>query len=492
MTGLLIIPPLTALLALLCWRRPALQAWSGLAGTVALAMAAVGLLVAVNHGGVQVLHVGGWIAPQGIALVADPLAAALCVVAAVVGIAAVLAARADHDDQAKHPAWQPLVQLLLWGVCGAFTTGDLFNLFVWFEVMLMASFTLLALGGGRERLEGAVKYVAINLVGSALFLSGCGILYGLCGTLNMADLARVIAAAGTGPGIQAALGCLLAAFLLKSAAFPLFAWLPASYHTASPATAALFSALLTKVGVYAVLRLTVTIAPLNGTPLAPVLGVVALATMAVGVLGAATQMELRRILAFHIVSQVGYMLLGIAMGSALALAATAFYLIHHILVKSALFLAVGVAAARGGGEDVRGLGGLRHAPWLYAGFLVGAASLAGIPPLSGFFAKLAVVRAAVEAQAFVALAVALGVGFLTLYSMIKIHREVFAKPGRDGDAAPAPRPGDRWSVGAVLLLAAGTVAIGVLAGPLWAWCLETGAGLVERRPYLDAVLGGAP
>mgnify|MGYP000027916871 CR=1 FL=1 len=489
MTGLLVIPPLTALVLLALWGRPRLQAAVSLAGMLALLGAAAHLLLEVAPGGILVWAVGGWPAPLGIVLVADRLAAALVVVSTLVGVACVLAARSPHDDPARHPAWHPLVHLLMWGVCGAFCTGDLFNLFVWFEVMLMASFTLIALGGGRERLEGAVKYVAMNLVSSVLFLCGCGILYGVCGTLNMADLARIISAADTPPAVQAAGGCLLAAFLLKSAAFPLFAWLPASYHTAAPATAALFSALLTKVGIYAVLRLTVTIMPLSGTLLQPILLWVALATMAVGVLGAATQMELKRILSFHIVSQVGYMLLSIAIGGATALAAAVFYLIHHILVKSNLFLIVGLAAAHGGAEDVRRLGGLRRFPLLYAGFLISAASLAGIPPFSGFFAKLATVRAAAEAGQWVAVAVALAVGFLTLYSMVKIHREAFAK---EAPAAPVPLAGAGWATTAVLVLATGTVLIGLGAGPLWRWSLAVGNELAARTPYIDAVLKATP
>lgn len=489
MTGLIVIPPLTTLALLALWGRPRLQAAVSLTGAVALLAAALHLLMAVVSGGIVVWAVGDWAAPLGIVLVADRLAAALVAVSTVVGVACVLAARSPHDEPARHPAWHPLVHLLLWAVCGAFCTGDLFNLFVWFEVMLMSSFTLIALGGGRERLEGAVKYVAMNLVSSVLFLCGCGILYGVCGTLNMADLARIIGAAGTPPAVQAAGGCLLAAFLLKSAAFPLFAWLPASYHTATPATAALFSALLTKVGVYAVLRLTITIMPLGGTLLQPILLWLALATMTVGVLGAATQMELKRILAFHIVSQVGYMLLGIALGGATALAATVFYLVHHILVKSNLFLVAGLAAAHGGAEDVRRLGGLRRYPLLYAGFLVSAASLAGIPPLSGFFAKLATVRAACEAGHWVAVAVALGVGFLTLYSMVKIHREVFAK---EPEVQPVSVPGGGWTMAGVVMLAVGTVLIGLGAGVLWLWSLSVGGELATRTPYIDAVLRGPP
>ncbi|MCC6132846.1 MAG: Na+/H+ antiporter subunit D [Acidobacteria bacterium] len=488
MTAVLVIPPVTALILLALWGKPRWQAWVSLAGVLALFAAAARLLLDVAPGRVLVWAAGGWPVSLGIAFAVDRLSASLVTVSVLVGVAAILSSRSHHDDQAREPAWHPLVHLLLWAVCGAFMTGDLFNLFVWFEVMLMASFTLIALGGGRERLEGAVKYVAINLVSSVVFLSGCGILYGVCGTLNMAALSRIARSTGEpSAALLAAAGCLLAAFLLKSAAFPLFAWLPASYHTAAPATAALFSALLTKVGVYAVLRLTVTVLPLGTTILQAVLFVLALATMAVGVLGAATQMELKRILAFHIVSQVGYMLLAVALGTPAALAAAVFYLVHHILVKSNLFLVAGLAAAEGGSEDVRALGALRMRPALYAGFLISAASLAGLPPLSGFFAKLATVKAAFEAGEWVAGGLALAVGFLTLYSMVKIHREAFAK---EAVTPLVEVPGSRWALSGILLLAAGTVVIGLTAGRLWRFSLDVGQELAARTPYVEAVLGG--
>ncbi|MCX8039957.1 MAG: proton-conducting transporter membrane subunit [Planctomycetota bacterium] len=487
MTAILVLPPVIALLALALLRWPALQRRVSIGGGGLLALAAVNLAFGLEPGEIRVWVLGGWPAPLGIVWVADRLAAALVAVAAFVGAAALVAASAGHDEARQHPLWHPLAHLLLWAVCGAFLTGDLFNLFVWFEVMLMASFVLMALGGGRERLEGAVKYVAMNLISSVLFLCGCGILYGVCGTLNAADLARVIGARPE-PAVLAGGGCLLAAFLLKSAAFPLFAWLPASYHTTTPATAALFSALLTKVGVYAVLRLTVTVMPIAETPLQPLLLWLSLATMVVGVLGAATQMELKRILAFHIISQVGYMLLGIALGSAPALAAAAFYLIHHIIVKSNLFLIAGLAAAQGGSDDVRRLGGLRQHPALYAGFIIAAGSLAGLPPLSGFFAKLATVRAASELAQWTAVVVALLVGFFTLYSMLKIHREVFAKDAPSSPAAASTGSGS--ALVAIVGLAAVTVGIGIAAGMLWRWALSVGAELAARTPYITAVLGG--
>ena len=485
MISLLLLPPIQALVLLLLWRRPRLQFYASLTGAALLFGCAVHLLATVNRDGIQVLAVGGWAPPLGIALVVDRLAAALCVAATLAGLAAVLASRAGHDRQPDHPAWHPLTHLLLWAVCGAFRAGDLFNLYVWFEVMLMSSFVLITLGGGRARMEGAVKYVALNLVSSALFLSGCGLVYGATGTLNFADIARALPSAGPmPPAMVGAAGCLLAAFLLKAGAFPFYSWLPASYPTTGPATVALFSGLLTKVGAYAVLRFTSTVVPLGNLPQGPMLMVIAVVTMLAGVAAAATQMDLRRILSIHIVSQIGYVLLGLAIGGAAGLAAAVFFMLHLIPVKSGLFLAAGVAEAAGGSGDVRRLGGLGARPFLYAAFLLGAASLAGLPPFSGFFAKLGMIRCAFSAGAWLAGAAALGTGFLTLYSMVKIHREVFAKPAPQ---PPAPTPGAGWAYAGLGLLTAAGLLLALAAGPVGAWCREVGEELALRTPYLHAV-----
>jgi len=294
----LLIPLTAAVASILTRRSRAAQRVLAVAGTTALLAAGLLLLAAVRSDGILASQMGSWRAPFGITLVADLLAAVMVVITGIVGMAAVIFSLGSIDRERESAGYYPLVHALLFGVCGAFLTGDLFNLYVWFEVMLLASFVLLALGGGRAALEGSVKYVVLSLLSSTLFLTAAGLIYGVVGTLNMADVAVHLGEAAS-PGLQAALGMLLlVAFGLKAAIFPLFFWLPASYHTAPPAVSALFAGLLSKVGVFALIRTFTLIIPLTDTTRS-VLLLIAVLTMVTGVLGAAAQGEFRRILGFH-------------------------------------------------------------------------------------------------------------------------------------------------------------------------------------------------
>lgn len=227
----LIIPLATAVAGLFAWNRRELQRLLGVCGTTALLGAGVALLTIVQRQGVVSVQAGNWPAPFGITLVADLFSAVMVVVAGAMGLAVAVYSLASADIEHESLGYHPLMQVLLLGVCGSLLTGDLFNLYVWFEVMLIASFVLLALGGRRQQMEGAIKYVALNLIASAFFLAGIGILYGVAGTLNMADLARQLRAVPHGGTVPVIAALLFAAFGIKSAVFPLFFWLPASYHT---------------------------------------------------------------------------------------------------------------------------------------------------------------------------------------------------------------------------------------------------------------------
>jgi len=484
-----LVPLATAIacLALRPWRGA--QRATSVAGALAHLAVGVALLARVDATGIEVMQMGGWAAPFGISLVADLLAAILVLLTGITGVAVAVYSLGSIDAGREHHGYHPLFHVLLMGVSMAFLTGDLFNLYVAFEVMLMASFVLLALGGERAQLEGAVKYVSLNLLSSAVFLAAVGVLYGVAGTLNMADLALAVQR-GTAPGLVTTLACLfLVAFGIKAAVFPLFFWLPASYHTPPVAVSAIFAGLLTKVGVYALLRaftlvFTGDTALTHGLILA-----VAVLTMATGVLGAAAQFEFRRVLSFHIVSQIGYMVLGLGLFTPLALAGTVFYLMHHIVVKTNLFLIGGIVRRLGGTLDLAALGGLyRRRPGLALLFLVPAFSLAGIPPLSGFWGKLVLVKAGIEAGQHAATAVALAVSLLTLYSMTKLWNEAFWKEppqGREVSAAPVP-----WTLlGPVVALAAITVAVGLGAGPVFDLANRAAAQLADPSQYVRAVLG---
>ncbi len=489
-----LIPLAACALTAVLRSRPQAQRAVTAAAAAALLLAA-GLLVAqVLAQGVIASQMGDWPAPFGITMVADLLAAAMVGITALMYAATAVYAHADQGVRAEEGLWHPLLAALVLGVCGAFLAGDLFNLYVWFEVMLIASFGLLVLGGGREQLDAAVKYAVLNLVATTVFLIAVGLAYGLTGTLNLADMAQRMPQVPN-QGAAAAVGfLLLAAFGAKAAVFPLFFWLPASYHTAIAPVAAIFAGLLTKVGVYAILRLVTLVFPAGQEWLAPLLWVVAAGTMVVGVLGAAAHWDIRRILSFHIISQIGYMIVGIAIATPFAIAGAVLYVIHHIIVKANLFLVAGAISRAGGSFSLAALGGLwRRDPWLGILFAIPALSLAGLPPLSGFWAKLFVVKSGFDAGWYVLAAIALGTGVLTLYSMLKIWLEAFWKEPPEG-AQPLVLSGRERALllGPVAALALVTLTIGLWAQPFAAYALAAGEQLAGREAYIAAVLGARP
>lgn len=487
----LLLPLATAAATAILWRHPAAQRAISLASTLLLLVASTGLLAHTLDRGPLAGQMGGWPSPFGIALVVDVFAAMMLVITGLMAVAVTLYARGPGAAERDRAGFHPLLHSLLLGVCGAFSTGDLFNLYVWFEVMLIASFGLLVIERTRAQIDGAIRYVALNLVGTTFFLLAVGLLYGLTGTLNMADLARTVPAVENRGALRAVAILLLIAFGAKAAVFPLFNWLPAAYHTASMPVAAIFAALLTKVGVYAIIRVITLIFADEAAFLSPIVAVIAMATMVTGVLGAAAHYDVRRILSFHIVSQIGYMLIGVALMTPLALAGSVFYVVHHIVVKANLFLIAGAMQQAGGSFGLRRLGGMwARYPLLGMIFLVPALSLAGVPPLSGFWGKLAVIRASLEAEAYLIAFVALLVGLLTLYSMVKIWNEAFWK------RAPVPVEPAPWTrrerlatFAPIVVLAATTLAIGLSIDPLMSISIAAADGLVDPAGYIAAVLG---
>ena len=501
----IIIPLLTACACLLSGHRARLQRALAVLGAGGLLVAAIRLFARVWMDGVLVLDVGGWQAPFGITLVADTLAALMVLVAALMHLAVSVYSLTNVDTRRQRYGYFAFMNIMLMGVCGAFLTGDLFNLYVWFEVMLIGSFVLLVLGGGRAQMEAGIKYVTLSLLSSALFLAGVGVIYGIAHTLNMAHLSQRLAlAAETDPWlVVAASVLLLLSFGLKAAVFPLYFWLPASYHTPSPAVSAIFAGLLTKVGVYALIRVFTVVLPHSDYTLNLLL-ITAGLTMLLGVLGAVSQSRIRRILSFHIVSQIGYMVMGLALlvspdpvVQRLGVAAAVFYIAHHIVVKTNLFLIGGTVRALAGTERLDQLGGLlNRAPWLAILFLIPALSLAGLPPLSGFWAKLAIIKAGFEAQQYTLTVVALFAGLLTLVSMLKIWNEAFWKPAPDdetstdnsGQRRPQPRQ-LALLVTPSVVLAVLTLAIGLYPQALLSASQRAATELLDRSGYVQAVIG---
>jgi multicomponent Na+:H+ antiporter subunit D len=470
----ILLPLATALLTAFLPERSGARQVVGLAGALLLLLAASGLMLTLPAGARLSLALGDWPLPYGIELAADALSAGLVLVAAVLGLAAMLYRLGREDDEPGLVA-SPLAHGLMASVCAVFLAADLFNLYVWFELMLITTLGLLVRRGTPRGSEAAFKYLALNLLGTLVLLVAVALIYGASGQLNFAALRL----AGQDPELAAGmvpyLALLLLALLLKAGALPLFAWLPASYHALPPAALGLVGGLLTKVAAYVLLRLTGEVFSLPQLWL-EALGWLALLTMVAGVLGAAYHWDVRRVLALHIVSQVGYLLLGVALASPAGAAGTAFFAVHNILVKANLFLIAGLMWAGAGHFDLRRLGGLYPArPLLALLFLVSAFSLVGIPPSTGFWGKFLLVREAFEQGRYVWGGVALAVGFLTLYSMSKIWLEGFWKPHPAG--AMGVRNDGSWpALGVVLALSALILAMGLYPEPFLQWAQSATQG----------------
>ena len=518
-----LIPLTAAALTLIAGRRPRLQR---LITVVALGavLAVCGVLVYLtDRDGTQALHVGGWgptgagLGPLGITLVADRLSALMLVVSAIVLLAVVFYAIGqgirDGDDRQPVSIFLPTYLVLSAGVCTAFLAGDLFNLYVGFEVLLSASFVLLTIGASEERVRAGISYVMVSMVSSLIFLIGLALIYAATGTLNMAELSlRLHDISG---GTRGALfAVLLVAFGIKAAVFPLSAWLPDSYPTAPAPVTAVFAGLLTKVGVYAIIRAHSLLFQAGG--LNEVLLVAALLTMLVGILGAIAQSDIKRLLSFTLVSHIGYMVFGIALSSRLGMSGAIYYVAHHIVVQTTLFLVVGLIERQAGASTLRRLGGLAAAsPLLAFVFMVPALNLGGIPPFSGFIGKVALLEAGSQDGSVLAWLLVGGsvvTSLLTLYVVARVWTKAFwraradAPDGAMADSAPSALLADysqdvafddrgdvgRMPIGMVAptmgLIAVG-LALTVAAGPIFGFSDRAADEVLDRGQYISAVLG---
>src|SRR6478672_3420541 len=431
----IILPISGAALTLVASRRPRVQR------TISVTVVSVQLLVElvmitqVTRNGPMVMHIGGWTAPLGITLVADELAAFMMVVSTVVSLAVLVygisQGVADREVGPEVPIsiFHPTFLILVTGISNAFVAGDLFNLFVSFEILLTASYVLLTSGGTKERLRAGAPYIVVSLLSSLIFLAAIAMIYGATGTVNMADLSVKLAALPA--GIVAVLqAMLLVAFGVKAAVFPMSQWLPDSYPSAPAPVTAVFAGLLTKVGIYAIIRVQTLLFPTGsyGT----LLMIAALLTMVVGILGAVSQSGIKRMLSFTLVSHIGYMLFGVALGSQTGLSFAFYYGAHHILVQTALFLAVGLIERVAGTTVLARLGGLAAAsPVLAILFFIPAMNLAGVPPLSGFLGKVGLFEAGVQDGRVLALILVIGgtlTSLLTLYAMVRVWGRAFWRP----------------------------------------------------------------
>jgi multicomponent Na+:H+ antiporter subunit D len=459
----------------------------GVGGALAVSVA---LLVRVEADGIAVTQLGGWPAPLGITLVAD-LFAALMLVIGLATVFAVLVFAIGQPGTDDSTVFHPVYLTMTAGISLAFLTGDIFNLFVAFEVTLASSYVLITLGAKRDQVRAGMTYVTINLLASLLFVTAVGLLYAATGTVNMADLTGKLA--DIDPNLRNALAVLfLVVFGIKSAIFPLFFWLPDSYPTARTPVTAVFAGLLTKVGVYAIVRTQTQLFPADQP--SRLLLLIAGLTMVVGVLGAIAQDDMKRILSFHIVSQIGYMVLGLGLFTVAGLAGAVLFIVHQIPVKASLFLVGGIVEHTSGSTALSRVGGLvRRVPFAAALFMLAALSLAGLPPLSGFVGKLALVEAGFDAEQWIIVGVSLAVSLLTLFSMVKIWNGVFWGVPDDPTTVLATTEGrlrTPWLMSAAAAgLVALTVAIALFAGPLYDLCTRAAQQLVDPSAYATAVLG---
>ena len=492
----IILPLVLAALCASSIAKPRLQRWVGVLGSAGLCAVSIALAASVLPNGITVAQVGNWEAPFGITLVADGLSVIMVLMSGIIALVTAIFSGASIKSRNLEDGYYFLFFVLLAGVNGAFLTGDLFNLYVWFEVLLIASFVLMVLGGKKEQIDGAIKYLTMNLLGSVIFLSAVGIIYGKTGTLNMADLAERMPVFANVPLRQAATGMLLVAFGVKAGAFPLFSWLPASYHTPPHVVTTFFSALLTKVGVYVLIRTMTLIFAVDQSYFQPLFLTIAALTMVTGVLGAVAQYDIRKLLSFHIVSQIGYLLFGLALFTVSGIAASIFFMVHVMAAKGALFVVGAMAERIHGTSNLKKLGGLSQShPDLAVIFAIAALSLAGLPPFSGFIGKLALVQAGLEASAYITVGVSLAVSILTLYSMAKIWNEAFSKPlpeelAQAGSNAPShPQKMIGLAIPAVTL-AAFSIVLSVAAQPCFTLIQGVAGQLMDPSQYINAVLGG--
>lgn len=487
---LVIAPPVWCLLVgailIMVRKRLGLQSWLAIPALSALVLMDAALLAAVIREGPITMVMGRWLPPFGIAFTVDLTGALFNLATGIAAFAAGISALGDIDRTRRSYGFFPFLLMMVGGVSGAFLTGDIFNLYVWFEVLLISSFGLLILGSEREQLDGATKYAILNLIGTTLFLIAVGILYAVFGTLNMADIAMKAPALGNAAPMMTLGLVFIAAFSMKAAAFPVNFWLPASYHTPRIVVAGLFAGLLTKVGVYALIRVMVMLFPGAGNAYSTLIGIVAVLTMVTGALGALAQADLRRMLGYMVISGIGIMLTGVSLGGQTAISGAIFYALHSMIVMLALYLLAGVAGRMGGSFSLHDLTGLyARSPLLAAFALALFLSVSGLPPFSGFWPKAVLVKAAFDFGAWWQGAAILVSGLLTTIAAMRAFALGWWRMPAAGSVTPMRMQTSEIVPLAILTLI--SVGIGLYPEPLLALSQTAAAGLLEPTAYLHSV-----
>ncbi|MET1044063.1 MAG: Na+/H+ antiporter subunit D [Microbacteriaceae bacterium] len=505
-----LVPLLGAAATLILGRSPRIQQLVTIGALTAALGISLALLIIVDASGPLTMVVGGWEAPFGIVLIVDRLSALLLVVSAIVLLAVLLFSvgqgLADGDNETPVSIYNPTYLILATGVFNAFIAGDLFNLYVGFEILLVSSYVLITMGGTEPRIRAGTTYIVVSLVSSILFLASIAMIYGALGTVNIAQISVRVEEIPADVRLILHL-MLLIAFGIKAAVFPLSFWLPDSYPTAPAPVTAVFAGLLTKVGVYAIIRTETIMFPLP--ELNTVLMVVALLTMVIGILGAVAQADIKRLLSFTLISHIGYMILGVALGTVAGLTAAIYYIVHHIVVQTTLFLAAGLIERQGGTTSINRLGGLlKAAPVIAVLFFIPALNLSGIPPFSGFIGKLGLFEASAQVatpMAYVLIGAGALVSLLTLYALARVWNMAFwrsADEVKDYDStlltelteAPngavmtAKRTVPRLMTAATAGMVVVSLSLTVFGGLLYGIAARAGENLNGPTRYVEAVL----
>lgn len=462
---------------------------------VALVLIDAALLWKVSTGGPVTMMMGRWLPPFGIAFTVDVLGALMALVSALAGLAAGIAALTDISDSGRRYGFFPFLMLLMAGVSGAFLTGDIFNLYVWFEVLLISSFGLLILGSEKQQIDGALKYAVLNLIGTTLFLISVGYLYAIFGTLNMADIA-LKAREISGAPLMTLSALFILAFSMKAAAFPVNFWLPASYHTPRITVSALFGGLLTKIGIYALLRVMVMLFPVQREELSLVLAIVAVLTMVLSGLGMLAQNDMRRMAGFAVILGIGNMLAGIATGTMVGLSGAVLYALHSILAMTALYLVIGRVKSLTGSWTLSAGGGIYSvAPGFAFVSLALFLAVAGLPPFSGLWPKIMLVKASVDIGAWWLAAGILISGFLATIALGRTFLLAYWRPAPENAASviAGPLKQDRLAAVAILGLAALIVLFGLFPEAPLSLSQQAATGLLDPQSYVRSVFpqGGA-
>ncbi|NEU30669.1 Na+/H+ antiporter subunit D [bacterium LRH843] len=483
----IILPFLFAILLLFFRKNIRIQRSLVCIGLIVSLVAALFLVAKVKADGIQAITLGSWPAPFGISMVSDMLSALLVTTTILITLLVVIYSFTAIGEERERFFFYPAILFMVTGINGAFTTGDIFNMFVFFEVLLIASYVLIVLGGEKKQLRESIKYVLVNVISSALFVITVGFLYSVVGTLNMADISVKIAQVGQ-PGILTVIAVLfLIVFGVKGSIFPLYFWLPGSYAAPPIPVLALFGALLTKVGIYAIIR-TYTLFFVHDIGFThELLSILALLTIIAGCIGALAYFDLKQIIIYNIVIAVGVILFGAAQMNESGLTGAVFYLIHDMLIKAALFLLIGVMIYVTGTSNLRKMGGLMktHAPlgWMY---LIAAFGLAGIPPLSGFVGKLLIVKGAFEAGNVLGSIIILASSLVVLLSVIRIF--IYAFWGTPVDLPKTNRRPYQRLMFPTIVLVVLSVLFGVGSEWLMPYMTDSSNVLLNPSIYIDAVL----